>query len=327
MDLSICSVACINGEGEYPMSENQSGCLAAGAGLVWRRQRVLWWIFVVNLILAGLAVKDVTDRAGAVLNHSMEAARLVDGFDIGTMGMLSNLSSDPLSTQAFGLSGTVYLVFLLFITGGVLEVYRRDVKLSTGDFFEACGAFFWRFLRLMLAFLIACIPVGIFAAIFFNLANKMGDRTISDVPSRLLYVVVAVITLLLVMWLRLWFDMAEVYSVAHNETKIRVALKTTFKLLLRRWTGLYFIFLFIGLVSAALCYGGIWAWYRIVPAAAISLSMVWLQLLILFSIGTRLWQRAAETTWYQNYLRDQTPVYADPVPPREPEMAGQTVRA
>jgi hypothetical protein len=218
-------------------------------------------------------------------------------------------------------------LFLLLVTGGVLEVYRRDVKLATGDFFEACGAFFWRFFRLMLVFAIACIPVAILAYMLFNMASKMGDRMISDAPSRLFYVVIILLTLLLVMALRLWFDMAEVYCVAHNERKIRVALKTTFKLLLHHWPGLYFMFFLISLISWALFYGGLWFWNSMVPATAINVSIFWLQLLILISISMRLWQRAAETAWYQNYLRDQAPIYADPMLPREPAMAGQAVKA
>ena len=33
------------------MADNNKGLLAAGAALVWRRQRVLWWVFAVNLVI------------------------------------------------------------------------------------------------------------------------------------------------------------------------------------------------------------------------------------------------------------------------------------
>src|ERR1700683_857624 len=33
------------------MANGQSGVFLGGAGLVWRRQRVLWWVFVVHLVL------------------------------------------------------------------------------------------------------------------------------------------------------------------------------------------------------------------------------------------------------------------------------------
>jgi hypothetical protein len=37
---------------------------------------------------------------------------------------------------------------MILVTGGILETYRQDRRLNTGDFFAASGAFFWRFVRL-----------------------------------------------------------------------------------------------------------------------------------------------------------------------------------
>ena len=42
----------------------------------------------------------------------------------------------------------LFFLFMLFVTGGILESYRQDRRLTTGEFFAASGAFFWRFVRL-----------------------------------------------------------------------------------------------------------------------------------------------------------------------------------
>ena len=49
---------------------------------------------------------------------------------------------------------------MLFVTGGILTVYREDRKLKTGEFFGASGAFFWRFVRLALLSLIPFAILG-----------------------------------------------------------------------------------------------------------------------------------------------------------------------
>ena len=53
----------------------------------------------------------------------------------------------------------VFFVFMLFVTGGILESYRQDRRLTTGEFFAASGAFFWRFVRLALLSIIPFVIV------------------------------------------------------------------------------------------------------------------------------------------------------------------------
>ena len=36
------------------MADEQKGVVAAGFRLLWRRQGVLWWVFVVNFVCGGL---------------------------------------------------------------------------------------------------------------------------------------------------------------------------------------------------------------------------------------------------------------------------------
>jgi hypothetical protein len=297
------------------MSEGKSGMITSGAGLVWRRQRLVWWIFVVNLVLAGLAVRGVHYRIGEILNHSLASAKLLHGMDAGMLQLLASNPSAPFSSQAGYLYYGVYLVFLLFITGGVLEAYRRDAGTATGEFFEACGSFFWRMLRLMLVFLLTLIPVAIVMGIFFAAGNRLSDKTISDLPGRWMYVIGAVLGMLVLAGMRLWFDMAEVYTVAHNERKIRLALKETCKLLWRKWPALYGMFVGITILSGIVFYGGFWVWERVAPPTAIVLSLLWLQALVLLCIGMRLWKRACETAWYQRYQAEQVAAHEPPKSP------------
>ena len=52
------------------MDRTERGTFFSGAGLVWKWQRLLWWIFAVNLIFALFAVHGVVDHLGEKLDHS-----------------------------------------------------------------------------------------------------------------------------------------------------------------------------------------------------------------------------------------------------------------
>src|SRR6516165_3618615 len=132
--------------------------LSHGAVLVWRHQRLLWWIWLVNLILGWFASIAPRTLFGHAFNsnHSMLSSDLVNRFDIGTFTALiarPEVVLRPLvgGSVAFSL---VFLFYMLFISGGVLVVYRDDRHLSRAEFFEQAGEYFWRMVRLMLFSLI-----------------------------------------------------------------------------------------------------------------------------------------------------------------------------
>lgn len=297
------------------MARENSGAFWGGAGLVWRRQRLVWWIFVVNFVLAFFSIHGVVPRTGAILDHSMAAHRLVTGFDIGALGeLLVRPGISPLSVSPAAMAySLVFFVFMLFVTGGVLEVYRRDIRLTTSDFFEACGAFFWRFVRLVIWLLLCLIPIGILHRILRAIANHIGENAVSAMTSVWCSIVVGAIILVLLLILRLWFDMAEIYCVAQNERRVRRALRMAWRLTFGNFGGLFG--LFVGIVIVA-CIGfgfGLWLWMYVLPPTAIWAAIFLGQAMTLWWIGTRLWQRSAETIWYQRHL-----AHATEIPPQAP---------
>ena len=157
-----------------------NGSVRSSAGLVWRHQRLVWWIFAVNLLLAWLASLPARATLSAVLDHSLESARLVNGFDVGALALLlfrPDVPTAALAPSAVG-AAVVFLVYLLFLDGGIFAVYLDDRKLSRAEFFENSGLFFWRMLRLALYSL---VPFAIAAAVNGGLAGWAGKLS-SDAP-------------------------------------------------------------------------------------------------------------------------------------------------
>ena len=273
-----------------------------GARRVWRHQRILWWVVFVNFLLAAFGTIPMASRVGALADHSVHSQAPSERFDLFAF---VELASNP--DVAFWSKTTdslwfalIFFVFVLFVTGGILETYRSDRKLTSAEFFEACGAYFWRFMRLVVYLLIVLVPI------FFSASGitKWSDKLSEDSPSEKMGFWVDVwgllFLLLVMMVIRLWFDMAQIRAVAEQETAMRRNLARTFKLIVRNFGSLFGMYFCISLLAWLGLTLAWWLWLRI-PGERIGLSFILLELALVWWMGTRLWQRASETAWYERH--------------------------
>src|SRR5512135_2362197 len=198
------------------MSE-QSGLLREGFGLVWRYQRVLWWIFFINFLFALFGSMPALTKLEDI-GHRVRSQRLVNMFDYGAFSELtSNPEVDPFAAQGGSLHfAFVFFFFMLFLTGGILEAYRADRKLTTREFFEECGNYFWRWVRLLILMLIVLVPIVMLASGVKKLFSKLA---LESPDEKLAYWVLfggMLLVGLLWMCVRLWFDMAQVRAVVEQ---------------------------------------------------------------------------------------------------------------
>jgi hypothetical protein len=267
--------------------------IRSAARLVWRHQLFVWWIFAVNLMLAWLASLPARATLSAVLDHSLESAKLVTGFDIGTLGLLLERPDVSVRSLAPGTIGAalVFLLYLLFIDGGVIWVYLTDVKLSRARFFDYAGLFFWRMVRLALY---SAIPFSLLAAADGGIAvfaaklssNAPQERLgfLVNVGSKLAIIVVA-------LFVRLCFDLAQAQVVRDDERAVLWALWQNVKLALQSGK-LFAAYLGIGLF-AAISFGlgvGVSVY---LPHSAMGATFLVLELVTVTQIASRLWLKAA----------------------------------
>ena len=291
----------------------EKGFLSDGFSRVWRHQRILWWLFVVNLVLGHLSVFAMASRWAGVLDHSLAADQLYHGFNLGRYIELGMQPGIGFGTAAPGITAfaIVFFVFMLFVTGGILEAYRSPYKISTADFFQASGAYFWRFVRLLIMFVIVLIPVAIAAN---AIKDWSGDLSSNAAPEKLGFWVDlagAIVIWFIAMCLRLWFDLAQVHVVAVGERGMLRALKRAFGMTFGNFGAVFPLYL-VPTLTAFIGMGVILLIWTKVPSAATGLSFVLLEIWMLLWLGTRLWQRAGETAWYQ---RTQIPAAIEPVTP------------
>jgi hypothetical protein len=279
---------------------------------MWRHQRILWWLFVVNLVLGHLSIFPMVLRWAEILDHSLAADQLYHTFNLGRYIELGMQPGSRFGTAGPGVAAfaIVFFVFMLFVTGGILEAYRSPYKISTADFFQASGAYFWRFARLLIMFIIVLIPVAIAASAIRGWSADLSSNSPQEKLGFWVDVLGAVVIWFVAICLRLWFDVAQVHAVATSERAMRRALKRAFRLTFGNFGALFPLYLVPSLAAFIGMAVVLWLWTK-VPAASVGLSFVLLEIWMLLWLGTRLWQRAGETAWHQRtQIPAETPVTA-----------------
>ncbi len=299
------------------MSE-QSGVLREGFHRVWQYQRVLWWICFINLLF-GLFGSMPTLTKVEDIGHSVRSQRLVNMFDYGAFSELtSNPEVNPFAAQGGSLHfAFVFFFFMLFLAGGILEAYRADRRLTTREFFEACGAYFWRWVRLLIFMLIVMIPIAMLARGVSKLFSKLALESPDEKLAYWVLFAGLLIAALLWIWVRLWFDMAQVRAVVGEEYGMWRNAGQAFSLTFRNFGSLFWLYIRISFIWWVIFGLGLWIWTKM-PPARFEWTILVLEVVILAGFGTRLWQRASEMVWYQRKFlttsRAAIPVTAAPDP-------------
>ena len=295
------------------MTVDTRGVFAEGARRVWRYQRVLWWLFAVNALFAMFAVRPGAEQFGAVLDRSLHAQRLSDAFDVFAFIELASKPEIQIGSTNGGATALSFIFFVLslFLTGGILEAYRPGRKLSTAEFFHACGAFFWRWVRMTLCLIATLTPLMILAIIVTGWSGDLSENATQEKLGFWVLLAGGLVLAFVLMVIRLWFDMAQVHAVAENERAVRKSLAHAFRVTREHFAPLFWIYFGITLLAWVVLALALWIWSAM-PSPYFALSVIMLELVVLFWFFARLWQRASETVWYERWQAAQYTSVASP---------------
>jgi hypothetical protein len=281
------------------MSE-QPGLLTEGFSRAWHYQRVLWFIFFINFLLAHFGAGATTHKLDWMTDHSLYAQRLSDIFDVGSF---SELSSDS-EAKLFEVAGVsisfslVFFVIVLFLTGGILEAYRSGRRLTTREFFEACGSYFWRWVRLCILMMILLVPLLYLAGTVWGRATEMMLNSAQEKTAFWILLAGMGVLGLLMMCIRLWFDLAQVRAVVEEETGMWRNVGRAFKITFGNFGALFWMYLRISILGWLVFALGLYIWAKM-PPARFAWTILILEITVLWGFWIRLWQRACGMIWYQ----------------------------
>jgi hypothetical protein len=322
----------------------------AGLGRVRRAPAILvgGWLITVSVAapaawVVASAIRDhlgrslAAEQAADSVNYdwwqefTSQASGAAATFAPSNMGFaapLGNLSrlADALPLPS-GIAATIlaFVVVQIFLTGGIIDRYARDMRLGSYGFLAACGAVFFRLLRLGAAALLFYWLLFVEIRPAIEAAQSLLTRDVT--VERQAFAVYAIATLgfvLVVAAVNLVFDFAKIRLVVEDRRSAVGALASGLRFVARHpmaAAGLY--------VINVLVFAAVLVLYAIAaPSAAVSgWALVWTLFVTQLFILARLWARlvfvASETALFQSRLAHAGYV-ARPLPARPVPAAVET---
>jgi hypothetical protein len=293
------------------------GLLRSGLGMVASNKRYIFWFWLLNLTLAAFGTAGFSKSAHAILDHSLYAERLTQGFHATVLFELLARpefgSMNSMTTPALYFACLFFLSTALFLPG-VFAGYASSYRLPREDFFRECGRNLWRFIRLMI---VAGIVMGIIAGALFAtngaLVKKAGESTYELLSFEVQMTGLLIIFLLMTI-LRIWFDLAEVHIVLSDRSAVRKSIAAGFRHAFAGLGRLLASYLLTTIVAAIILLAGLWIWIKFVPAQSVRGAFAIGQLTLFLLLIPRFWQRGIAVSYWQQ--RMMVPVVASrPVEP------------
>jgi hypothetical protein len=295
------------------MSENPS-LFGSGLRRVMHNKRYIFWFWLLNLAIAFVGTTALRESAHTILDHSLYAENLTQGFHLSAyleMVSLPNFGASAATISPAVYSTLFFFVFTILFLPGVLLGYSSRYRLPREDFFRACGRNLWRFIRLLiLSGIVMGIVAGILFAINGAIVKGVAENTNEVLPFELRMLGMFIIFLVMTT-LRIWFDLAETDIVLHDQRAVRKSIGAAFGHTFRNLFRLLANYVAVTIVAAIILIGGIWIWNRFLSAESVLGAFVLSQAILFFLLIPRFWQRGIAVSYWQQKML--APIVA-PVP-------------
>lgn len=293
----------------------ERGLLAEAWQVVTRNKRYIFWLWLLNFLLARFGASAVRGNLSPVLDGSHEADKLLNGFNPTTFIELLTRpetgSVDAMRGPA-ALFGLLFVCAMLFFMPGVLRQYTSVYRVSREEFWRTCGRNLWRFLRVVLFYALFAVPI---AGILFGIRGGLtgwAEKTTNEVLPFYVGTTMLLVIFLVMTVLRIWFDLAEVDVVVRDQSAVRKSVRSGFRYTKHFLGKLLGAYLAISLLALFVLVGGIWLWHVLLPPASTLGALLIGQIMMVLWLCMRLWQHAVASAFY---LREMlvAPGYSRPV--------------
>ena len=264
-------------------------------------------MYVAQFVLAAVAVLPAYLSLSRLLDHSLESTKLTEGFDV--LSLMETLSHPGFPVAVIlAIAGAIlglYLLVFAFLEGGILNGYwnraTEKERGTTQEFYSNCTVWFWRILRLALLALLPLFTVLALRGVMASVAGKIGESAADERTGVYLRFVGALIGQMLLLFVRMWHDMAQVHAIAAQHSAMRKSFLAGGRLAFGNLRQLFSLQLLTSLAGWAVLALGIFFWSHL-PSHSVIRAFVIAQVTLGLLLAARLWQRAAQVAWYQRYF-------------------------
>ena len=275
---------------------NQRNLLGTSASIVRRNKRYIIWFFLLNFLFADLGANGFSSPTHAILDHSLYADKMLHGFDVLVfLEMLVRPEFGPLRgpTIPATIFAALFLLASLLFMPGVILGYSFDHRISRNEFFRACSHNLWRFVRLVIIYIVIA---GIIAGILFGIQGglvKAAENALDERTPFFVQLACGIVIFIVMTAIRIWFDLAQTDVVLQDQGLVRRSIATAFRQTKRNLGKLLGTYIVISLIALAILIAGVWLWHAIVPPSSVFGAFLIGEATLLLLLAMRFWQRAA----------------------------------
>lgn len=281
---------------------------AIGQGIrtTLRKPRLLVILWVVNIVYAAVVAFPLVFIAQTELGHSYMGSN-VRPFDLMWLGEATLKYQDAMPALIGGLvvAGLLFLGLYVFLNGGIIgRLLDREGRPTLRAFFEDCGRYFGRFVRLFLASLVFLgLTFGVVLRLLSALMNLWIENAWTEWTSVILQNLHFLAALLLLSVVHMVFDYARIVVVADEETKVLRALRNALHFLMKRFFRAWALYLLIvaGFVAGTVVFYAVFGLLSGPTVALVLLGFVWMQLYVLFRIWVKTLFFAAQAEFFRSH--------------------------
>ncbi len=204
--------------------------LTAGLRSTNKSFRIVLLLYVSNFLIAAILAWGLHSILASTLGDSMSLERLVKDFDATVYSDFMFKDGSRIYALLSQLTWLILFYSLIntLLGGGTIAALKNEEgQFSLRVFFENCGMYFFRFLRLFLIFgAILALSSFTLIAIFGVIYSMLTSNAVSEVLPFALAIILFLFFLFVVMIIVMMADYAKVATVASDAKSM---LKTTWK--------------------------------------------------------------------------------------------------
>jgi hypothetical protein len=275
---------------------------------IWLLKRLWLLYYLTGFLFAALVAIPARSIISSYAGNTLMAGRLSGRMDLTFLIELLQYRGEaikPLFLITLLLAALFWLL-LLFLSGGTLKLLGKDHPYRPREFWDACGRYFGRFVRLFL-WSLPLLALLLLLPSLVTLVERIiwGKDPAEPVAQWCTYIKMGGRYLALLLW-AVCFDYARITAMQKNEKKTRRLLLPLLRFIGSHFVRLSMLALLLAVLSllALGVYLLIAGWLRAPSAVVITLLFLWQQLYMLLRAGLRLLSLGSQLKLYQEISRN-----------------------
>ena len=276
------------------MSETKSytalSAYIAGIKNSFSAWKVWGLLYLINFLFTLIIIAPIAQYLEKKIGNSLLVEKWADGYNYTVMhDFLANYEvSIAAFTELTVVIALIYLIFSVFTSGGIIEVFHQNEKThNLRNFWSGCTYYFWRMLRITIYFLLIHAAIaGLFGFIFTLLIPGNPDSELQYLnPLK----VILPLYLVFAFFIAMWQDFTKIIAVQRDENLLIGSFKSATSFVFKN-LGRVSLFYFLNLLTLGIFY----LLYRSGSLNFTGINAVFFfgQVLIIGRIGIKIWNAA-----------------------------------